>query len=255
MSGTVDLGHDGDAVIGGVGDQFDELALRPVAGAPVLCRGPVAGPRGLVADGAGLDRELRVVGRIAIRTPVIGDLDAEALVLAQVQVQRVHLVGRHHVDHLLYLIERVEGTRRVDQHAAPLVTRGVGDVDGRDESDIGKLHRGVRPRTDQLQQRLRRPYARGGAAGLDGDRVGVGDDRVGLIGGDRLGGTDVTGDVQVLVKGEGDRAVRAFGEFQAVRGAELVTHDVNRRQEAAVAHGHAGVLLKFKRLSVSGLRI
>ena len=74
-------------------------------------------------------------------------LNAESLVLAQVEVQDVQLDGFHAVQRAFDDVDRHPMTARIEQQAAPRKTRCVFDVNGGSGESLGT-------RSNQLQQSL-----------------------------------------------------------------------------------------------------
>ena len=115
------------------------------------------------------------------------DVDPPALVVREVQVQAVHLVHRREVYVPLHVGYGKEVPRHIEEDAAPLVPRPVGDAAGRHRD--GKRPRAAQldgPR-QQLPQRLRAVEDAGRRGGCDADAVGA-DGKVVAVAGERRAG-------------------------------------------------------------------
>ena len=122
VAGHIDFWDDGDVTLSGVGHHVLNLVLRIIVRTvrlvyPVL-RKLVHIRKAAVGRNAAHARELRVLLY----------LHAPSLVVAQVPVEGVHFVVRHHVDHALHLFYREEVARHVEHKAAVLKSRLVGNV-------------------------------------------------------------------------------------------------------------------------------
>ena len=91
-------------------------------------------------------REVMAVGAEFVQVGKFLALDAEALVLGQVQVQDVELYERHAVEVALDDLQRLPVARHIDHQAAPGKTRPVLDAHRRQEPPGGGV------RLEQLQQ-------------------------------------------------------------------------------------------------------
>jgi hypothetical protein len=122
VSGHVELGNDLDAASLRRRDDLDEVGARQEARA-----------RGIgVRAGAELRQEARLLleivaapGADARELGQARDLEAPALVVGQVQVQRVELVRRHLVEDLQHLCLGVEVARQVELRTSVPVPRSV----------------------------------------------------------------------------------------------------------------------------------
>ena len=103
VAGQVDLRHDGDAAHAGIGDQLLQLRLGVEAADAILfgrLRATRPGRQAPAADAGELG--------------VFLDLDAPALIVRQMEVQRVELYARHLVDDRAQRRQRQEVARGVD---------------------------------------------------------------------------------------------------------------------------------------------
>jgi hypothetical protein len=125
-------------VCGGVGHDVLVLRLRPEAawihGAPTGADRSLAADRGQVGETV--------------------DDQAESLVVAQVQMERVDLVLRDLVDQPLDRVRRLVVTGDVEQHSAVGVARMVGDLHDRHRPGDALHRRAGDPRWQQLPDRL-----------------------------------------------------------------------------------------------------
>ena len=139
MARKVDLGHDLDAALAGIGHHVAQLALGVVAAVDrvavlvYLHLGAVDAQVGIVlADCTLLAAQVMTVE--GSESPLPGelwialDLDAPALVVDQVPVQAVELVAGHEVEQALHLVDAPKVARAVEQQATPAVARLVGDT-------------------------------------------------------------------------------------------------------------------------------
>ena len=146
VSRQVELGNDANAAVGGVGNDLLDVGLRVVAA-----------PRAVLV-------QLR-------KEPA---LDAEALIVAQVQMQHVQLHGRHRIevpqDHRL----RHPVAYGVDHQPAPWIARAVLDRDhGQADGAVGPL--------DELQDGLETAQHSEGRLRGEGELVRAHRQRVRLV--------------------------------------------------------------------------
>ena len=146
MPGHVDLRHDGNETIGGIGHEVGVLLLRVVA---TRSSSHLPAPAN--------SRQVR---------PRL-DLEAPSLVVGQVQVQRVQFVQRHRVDVALHVIDGEEMACHVEHRATPRITRAIDDLDaGNDQTSPGRravLH----VNREQLSQRLHSAEQSRGSRGTE----------------------------------------------------------------------------------------
>ena len=168
MSRQLDLRHDGDAALRGVGHELARLDLRVVAA--VAARRAGAGIDVGRGGGAGRHAPRADLGQARI----FRDLEAPALVVRQVPVQHVELVQRHPVQVAPDELRRLQVARAVEHESAPWEARGVLDVDG------GQRERALPHRRRQLPERDGAVQQAGCVARGDRGVAGVGVDAIRL---------------------------------------------------------------------------
>ena len=158
MARQVDFGNHRNTPVGGIFHHVADLVLRiETAVGRTVIGSPLLADHGGLADAAHGGQL-----RIAL------DLDAPALIVGQVPVQRIELVYGHHVDIPLHFVHREEVARHVEVHAAVCEPRRVGDLHaGHLPRRIGRRLRAVNRRGQQLFEtlqgieeagKLRRPH-------------------------------------------------------------------------------------------------
>ena len=158
MARQVDFGNHRDTPVGGIFHHVADLVLRiETAVGRTVIGSPLLADHGGLADAAHGGQL-----RIAL------DLDAPALIVGQVPVQRIELVYGHHVDIPLHFVHREEVARHVEVHAPVCEPRRVGDLHaGHLPRRIGRRLRTVNRRRQQLSEtlqgieeagKLRRPH-------------------------------------------------------------------------------------------------
>lgn len=121
VGGGVDLRDHLDVVGGRGGDDGAEVVLGVVAGHP----GQRGRPGGADGGGPGDLGQAGVVDGVALGLPLVGDGNAPALVVGEVEVQLVELVVRHGLDGVQHLGRGDEGPGGV-QHEAPVAEARAG---------------------------------------------------------------------------------------------------------------------------------
>ncbi len=138
MAGQVDLGNDRDAAVGGVAHQRAQFGLGVEAADARRRRRPTrAGPLSPRADLGQLGKAL--------------DLEAPALVVGEVQVERVELHRRHLVDDPVERGQRLEVPRGIDHQPTPGKARRIANVEQRHRDRTATRAVGA----EQLRQRHR----------------------------------------------------------------------------------------------------
>ena len=158
MARQVDFGNHRNTPVGGIFHHVADLVLRIET---AVGRTVIGSP--LLADHSGL-ADAAHGGQLRIAL----DLDAPALIVGQVPVQRIELVYGHHVDIPLHFVHREEVARHVEVHAPVCEPRRVGDLHaGHLPRRIGRRLRAVNRRRQQLFEtlqgieeagKLRRPH-------------------------------------------------------------------------------------------------
>src|ERR1700722_10325491 len=204
MRGDIDLGEDGHKALGGVGNDLAHLVLGVEAAGRcgfAYLRGRVFAP----AAGAG-DAPRAVLGEGGHAF----DLDAPALVVAEVEVQDVVFIADHVVDIVFDLFFGEEVTAYVEHEAAPAEAGVVGDL-GAGYFGAGG---GRRPGGDELEQGLNTVEDPGGGIGADADGAGR-----------HLEGVAIAMDVLIGIQAEYDALFAAFAllhlEFAGKPGGGL----------------------------------
>ena len=210
VAGQVDLRHDGDAADAGIGDQFLQLCLGvEAADAVLLGRLGSAGPRRQppAADAGELG--------------VFLDFDTPALIVRQVEVERVELHARHLVDDRPQRRHGEEVARGVDHQPAPAEARCVGDGEGGDGDGFAERRIGA----EQLRERHRAMDEAAVPRCRDGDPLRRDREAIGFVAGD------------AGVADEADRAGGAGGEREAAGGADMVGEQAGGGAGAGVGRG------------------
>ena len=150
MARNIDLGDDFNMAFGRIRNDVAQVILC-IESANARGRLVVGDAHG---GGARQLGQARVVDGVALFAPIVGDLDAPALVIGKMQVKLVELVHGHDIDGLLDLVYGQEGSGRVEHDAAVFEARCVLDVERRDgPRAIGEELRGT-PGAKQLVKRL-----------------------------------------------------------------------------------------------------
>ena len=121
MAGHLDLRHDRDEALSGVGDDLPDLLLRVETAVTLAVEGRV-GPCPLAAD----ERLLPPRGDVR-ELRILLDLDAPALIVGEMPVEPVELVHRHQIQMFPDELERHEVTRDVEVRSSPGEPRHVLD--------------------------------------------------------------------------------------------------------------------------------
>ena len=138
MARQVDLGNDRDAALGGVAHQRAQFGLGVEASdSRRRCRATRAGPLPPRAD----------LGQLGIAL----DLEAPALVVGEMQMERVELHRRHLVDDPVERRQRLKMSRGIDHQSAPGKARRIANVEQRHRDRTAARAIGA----EQLRQRHR----------------------------------------------------------------------------------------------------
>jgi len=140
----VDFRDDGDVAIRRVSHYPPHVVLRIK---PTI-ETRMAGGR---IDVGGGGRSCRDAPRANLReSRILFDLEAPALVIAQVPMQHVQLVKRHPIDELQHELRRLKVAHRVEHQATPRETGAIRDALGRndDMTGSGTSRRGELPQCD-----------------------------------------------------------------------------------------------------------
>ncbi len=130
VAGHIDLGNDGDMALLGVGHNLADVVLREIATV-----------RGVFVD-AGITAYDRPVAHRSHRRQLRPTLHlyAPALVVGQMEMQRIHSVQRHHVQILLHHILAEKVARHIQVHSPVGKARRTLDDGIRQRSGIRRQH-------------------------------------------------------------------------------------------------------------------
>ena len=158
MARQFNLGHDRDAAGGGVSDELARFVLCVEAAVWLA----------IALVWLGWNRRFRALAADFGQARILLDGQPPALIVGEMEMERVEFVECHGVDELLDKIQREHVTRDIEEQAAPAESRRVADADaGYQPSDIGLRRIRQDLRGKQLPQRLHRMVETGPPAGAD----------------------------------------------------------------------------------------
>ena len=125
MTGHVDLWHDGDVSLCGIGHNLTDFSLGVIATIGCL----------VVKVRVGADNRTTTIGTDGNELGPLWNLDAPALIVGKVPMESVHVVHSEQVDELLDKGHREKMAGTVEMHTPPGKTRSIRDGNRRELKD------------------------------------------------------------------------------------------------------------------------
>ena len=117
MTGHVDLWHDGDVSLCGIGHNLTDFSLGVIATIGCL----------VVKVRVGADNRTTTIRTDCDELGPLWDLDSPALIIGDVPMESVHIVHSKQIDELLNKGNREEMSGTIQMHAPPRKTRSIID--------------------------------------------------------------------------------------------------------------------------------